>query len=108
MTNSDDAGQWTDTNHPDVEIVSLREAAQRLGISSEAIRKRIMRGTLRGHKRGRQWFVTLDPDGSGQRPDDATWTGRRQPSGRDRRTSGQDALVDELRGRVSFLERLVE
>src|SRR3712207_3372494 len=103
MTHADDAGQRTETNRPDVEIVSLREASARLGLSPEAIRKRITRGTLRGHKRSRQWFVTLDADARGYRPDDSSWTSGRQSSGRDRRASGQEALVDELRDRVSFL-----
>jgi excisionase family DNA binding protein len=38
---------------------TIAEAAQQLGISTEALRKRLQRGQIRGYKRGRQWFVLL-------------------------------------------------
>ncbi len=40
--------------------VSVAEAAAALGISSEAVRKRLARGTLPGHRVGRTWRVHLD------------------------------------------------
>jgi len=43
----------------DAAPVSVADAAKRLGISKEATRKRLDRGTLQGVKRGRQWLVYL-------------------------------------------------
>src|SRR5215208_180685 len=69
--------------------LTVKEAADALGISSEAVRTRIQRGTLRSiHERGRVWVV-FDPDGTRSNTD---------------RTADQTELVDELRARVSFLE----
>ena len=47
---------------PDAEMVTLAEAAVRLGISPDAARKRLERGTLHGEKRGGRWRVFLGPD----------------------------------------------
>ena len=69
--------------------MTVKEAADALGISSEAVRTRIQRGTLRSiHERGRVWVV-FDPDGTRSNTD---------------RTTDQTELVGELRARVSFLE----
>lgn len=57
---------------PGDSAISLAEAALRLGLTTEAVRKRVARGTLRGFKRGREWLVIV-PDApsepSGRRPD---------------------------------------
>jgi len=55
---------WTD----------LSAAAARLGISPDATRKRLERGTLRGEKRSGRWYVWLP--GLDRQPDtpDAAWT----------------------------------
>lgn len=50
--------------------VPLAEAAQRLGLSTEAVRKRLERGTLSGVKRGRAWYVLMPDEPSGHRPDE--------------------------------------
>ena len=69
--------------------MTVKEAADALGISSEAVRTRIQRGKLRSiHERGRVWVV-LDPDETRSDTD---------------RTVDQTELVDELRARVAFLE----
>ena len=41
------------------ELVDIAEAAQRLGTTPAAIRKRLERGRLRGRKVGGRWFVVL-------------------------------------------------
>ena len=54
----DDASPLND--RPAEGEVSLAEAAHRLGVSVESLRKRLQRGkTLRGVKRGEQWYVPL-------------------------------------------------
>jgi hypothetical protein len=78
------------TDPSDIEQrLTVKEAASALDISSEAVRTRIQRGTLRSiHERGRVWVV-LDLD---------------ETRSNTSRTSDQTQLVDELRARVAFLE----
>lgn len=47
---------------PDATALSLSDAAVRLGISPDAARKRLERGTLRGVKNHGRWVVYLEPD----------------------------------------------
>lgn len=74
--------------------VSVAEAAQRLGISQDAVYKRIKRGTIPWEKgTDDKTYVYIDesidsPDLSSEQQSD----------------SSTDALVDELRDRVRFLE----
>jgi hypothetical protein len=42
------------------DILDISEAARRLGITPDAVRKRISRGGLEAHKRDGRWFVVLD------------------------------------------------
>lgn len=52
------------------EPMPLSEAASRLGISPEALRKRLKRGTADGFRDNRQrWMVYVDPDASTNRQD---------------------------------------
>jgi hypothetical protein len=58
-------------NHQD--DVSTADAAKRLGLGEDAIRKRIKRGVLNGYKRDNKWYVVLDDldrieQGSGRVP----------------------------------------
>jgi hypothetical protein len=78
------------TDPSDIEQrLTVKEAADALGISSEAVRTRIQRGTLKSiHEHGRVWVV-LDPDETRSNTD---------------RTTDQTELVGELRARVAFLE----
>jgi 5-methylcytosine-specific restriction endonuclease McrA len=76
--------------------LSVPEAATALGVSVEAIRGRIKRSTIPYEREGDRVYVLLDTDQS--RP------GRRQ----DADQSDRDELVDELRDRISYLERQVE
>jgi hypothetical protein len=78
------------TDPSDIEQrLTVKEAAAALGISSEAVRTRIQRGTLKSiHERGRVWVV-LDTDETRSNTD---------------RMTDQTELVHELRSRVAFLE----
>jgi hypothetical protein len=68
--------------------LTQREAAERLGISVEAIRKRVKRGTLSSDKGedGRRYvYLDDDPDAGGPQPE-------------------SDALTSELRDRLYYVE----
>ena len=67
--------------------VSVREAAEILGITREAVRKRISRGTLAAEKVDGEWVIGLPG---------------RESSGQD---AGSTALVEQLRGEVEWLRR---
>jgi hypothetical protein len=75
--------------------LTQREAAERLGVSVEAIRKRVKRGTLLSEKGtdGRR-YVYLDEalDAAPPRSEEA----------------GASPLVEELRDRIEFLQRELE
>lgn len=74
--------------------VDSTRAAQFLGVTEDAIRKRIARGTLEGYKEGGKWFVRL-PD-SDQKVD--------RIGVQNVQTDGKDEVITELRDRVASLE----
>jgi excisionase family DNA binding protein len=84
--------------HRGVRRVPLREAAQLLGVSKDAVRQRIRRGTIRSEK-GEDGRVYVFLDSS---LDDVHEHDRGQ------RDHPHVDLVDELRDRVRFLERELE
>ncbi|MDP9476580.1 MAG: hypothetical protein M3R38_13005 [Actinomycetota bacterium] len=88
----DAAGRWLD----------VRQAADALGLSSDAVRKRIARGTLRSRK-GEDGSVSVWLDAAGQ------WQDKDQPNGGTEAGRGLDSeLVEELRDRVRYLERQLD
>jgi hypothetical protein len=62
------------------------EAAELLGITVEAVRMRIKRGTLRSERQGGRVFVLLGQSQPTDRPDEPT------------------TLISEMRSRIQFLE----
>ncbi|MDP9487581.1 MAG: hypothetical protein M3Q49_17650 [Actinomycetota bacterium] len=88
----DAAGRWLD----------VRQAADALGLSSDAVRKRIARGTLRSRK-GEDGSVSVWLDAAGQRQDGD------QPNSETEAGQTLDTdLVEELRDRVRYLERQLD
>jgi hypothetical protein len=84
-----------DATSPDMVRYTVPEAAQVLGISPEAVRNRLSRGTLRSEKvEGRVHVLLARPD-------------RSQPIG-DVSTDIPTDIVEELRDRIRYLERQVE
>ena len=76
-----------------MERATVAEAAERLGITPDAVRSRLRRGTLAGEKQGKTWYVTLQQDATGQA------TGHRQdiqnPSSREKvKTTGHQQDTD--------------
>lgn len=77
-----------------VRRITLREAADELGISKDAVRQRIRRKTLRSDKGGDgRVYVYLDASVDGVHDDEA---------------EGEDRLYREMRERIAYLERQVE
>ena len=85
--------------------VSVAEAARRLGVSQDAIYKRIKRGTIPWEKGtdDKTYVWIEEEDVSTDSPNSSTdWS---YDSSTDPST---DPLVDELRDRIGFLERQLE
>ena len=76
----------------------LAEAARRLGISENALRKRVRRGTVEAVKgTDDRWYIYL-PANNGQAADQASGQATARPSGQ-----APDALTDALREEVTWL-----
>jgi TolA-binding protein len=86
----DRTGQPGPTN----QRVTVPEAAELLGITAEAVRMRIKRGTLRSERQAGRVFVLL---GQGQPTE--------QPSDR---PDEPNALISQMQGRIDSLERQLE
>ena len=76
----------TDRPGPTNQRVTVSEAAELLGITAEAVRMRIKRGTLRSERQGGRVFVLLGRGQPTNRPDEPT------------------TLISEMRSRIQFLE----
>ena len=76
--------------------LTVSEAAEALGISGDAVRSRIKRGTLPTVREGGRVFVVV---GATDRP-----TAQAQPTAR----AGEERLYQEMSERISYLERQVE
>ena len=79
--------------------MSVTEAAVELGISAEAVRSRLKRGTLRSLKEDGKVYVLLEADRARQGDDQS-------PSERSR-SGDQSALVENLREQVAYLQGVV-
>jgi 16S rRNA G966 N2-methylase RsmD len=73
-----------------VERVTVQQAALALGVTEQAVRKRIKRGTLESERENGRVYVFLDPPYTGYEPS------------RDAVTNHE--LIEELRDRVRSLE----
>src|SRR5215211_4354314 len=71
--------------------LTVHDAARRLGISEDAVRMRVKRGTLSADKEGGRLYVLLDIEPTTEPTTDRT-----------------DELIEELRGRVLSLEHQLD
>jgi len=99
---SDDDQPATDssTDQGSGRNLTVSEAAESLGISPDAVRSRIKRGTLPTVRQGGRVFVAL---GSNDRPTD-----RPRPTTRPSEDSSEERLYQEMTDRIRYLERQVE
>jgi hypothetical protein len=86
-----------DRTHP-IRRTTVSEAAELLGISAEAVRGRIRRGTLPVEREGGTVYVLLDPTHQDRTNADQHRTTGDQPGDR------TDLLIAELQDRVRSLE----
>ena len=91
---------------PDATWTPLDAAAERLGISRDAARKRLERGTLAGEKRHGHWFVLLDNLDTLDAGLDAMsdQSGRQSPEHVDAVGTPLDAMPDTVRELIDQLK----
>jgi hypothetical protein len=82
----------------DISWLIVPEAARQLGISPEAVRNRLSRGTLKSVKEGGTVYVLLETDRTRHTGDIPI----------DRPGDTPQPLVEEMRGRIESLERQLE
>ena len=100
------SGQYTTGPSSGNRAVSVYEAAEALGITVDAIRKRIQRGTI-AHQRGedgRVW-VLLDVASNLRDPANSTVADTGEPA---YRPQVRDELVDSLKDQVEYLRQVIE
>jgi len=100
------AGQYSTAPSSGNNVVSVYEAADALGITVDAIRKRIQRGTI-AHRRGedgRVW-VLLDAASNLRDPANSTVADTGEPA---YRPQARDELVDSLKDQVEYLRQVIE
>ena len=83
---------------PHIRRTTVAEAAEVLGISAEAVRGRIRRGTLRVEREDRRVYVLLEGEAQDRTTGDRPRTTGDQPDDR------TDLLIAELQDRVRSLE----
>jgi excisionase family DNA binding protein len=79
---------------PTNQRVTVSEAAEQLGITAEAVRMRIKRGTLRSERQAGRVFVLLGHDQPTEQPID--------------RPDEPNTLISQMQGRIDSLERQLE
>jgi excisionase family DNA binding protein len=99
-SNDDQPATESSTDQGAGRKLTVSEAAESLGISPDAVRSRIKRGTLPTMRDGGRVFVAL---GSPDRPTD-----RQRPTTRTSGDSSKERLYQEMIDRIRYLERQVE
>jgi len=98
----------TPDNRPDNRpaYIDSTEAAQALGISLDALRKRIARGTLEGYKEGGHWYVQgPDNQPNADRPRPATPDNR--PDNDQDQVDGKELAIAAMEARIKSLENQI-
>jgi hypothetical protein len=94
---------------PDSEIVDIMEAAQRLGITYDGVRRRLKRGKLDGYLHDGKWRVILPAQAAGHhRTNGRTTAGPPPDAAPDTVPDSLIELVAHLRQENEFLRRQVE
>jgi len=91
---------------PDHDRTTIAEAAKRLGVSTDAVRKRLNRGQLDGEKVGGVWVVFLPAETS--QTTHGEYFDRNRPEADRTGPDARDRLIAALEDDVQFLRRQVE
>lgn len=83
-------------------------AAGALGISAEAVRSRIKRGTLRSVKDGATVYVLLDTDQTGPNTDQSTPEHDQADAQTADQTDRTDALLEQMKEEISYLREQLD
>jgi hypothetical protein len=90
----------------DMEVVEIAEAAQRLGISVHAVRRRLYSGQLRGRKeKTGRWLVVLE---DGAAPGSETGADAVAEEASERELATLSELVDVLQAQVATLQQQLD
>lgn len=85
--------------------LSIIEAAARLGVTENAVRKRIRRGSIEARKEGERWIVTVDDEVE----TDAIRPGRDQDSGDFKQLVDQmEREIEFLHGQIAAKDRVID
>jgi excisionase family DNA binding protein len=82
--------------------VTIQEAARRLGVKEDAVRKRIQRGSMR-HEKGEGGRVYVWVDTTQDTTQDAP-----EPSQDEYRDTAQDERIEDLQEQVAYLRRQLD
>ena len=98
--------EHTDQTHPNAAQtrVTVAEAANILGLSAEAVRSRLQRGTLQGTKVDGTVYVLLDTDQTRPNTDESA----AQTSAQTHLDGDQTEFIASLQGQIEWLRREVE
>lgn len=90
--------------------ITVQEAARRLGVKDDAIRKRIQRGTLRSEKDPEDGRVYVYLDTTQDAAHDGTYDENQDTTYDAAEDASRDDLmvVDEMRDRIASLERMLD
>ncbi len=98
-------------DQPSTDRLTVAEAAARLGISSDAVRSRLNRGTLEGRKEANGWAVYLPAEPTVDQPSptvERPSTDREPTVAPDALLASKDETIAGLRDEVAFLRRELE
>jgi len=91
-----------DTEHDNrPETVDSHQASQRLGITEDAIRKRIARGTLEGYKEDGRWWVQVQDNGQAQPETD-------QRDGKTIAIAAMEARIESLESQLTAKDQQID
>jgi hypothetical protein len=105
---TDQGDQLTDRPAADHTPCSIDEAAERLGITPNAVRQRLKRGTLAGSKTAEGWVVWMSPTMPTDQAtaDDQGRSATDQPRAWSRPTTNQPPTTVDLQPFADLIERL--
>jgi len=104
----------TTTRPPDTtqdsrpETVDSHQASQRLGITEDAIRKRIARGTLEGYKEDGRWWVQIPDNGQNNKTNSQSQPENDQNNGKDIALAAMESRIESLETQLTAKDQQID